>query len=175
MKKICTLILTSLLAFSVFAESLSIQDREKISYKLSIISKETKSGNWAAGIDFVPPAVFSYMAKQMGTTSNVVKTMVVSQTSTMMEQVRSKVGYVAISQYDYRTDVELERSNIGRKYIFIPTYETMRVGNKEIKKERYTLGLVDKSEWYFVNWDAQYMPIIEMVYPDLKGIKPPIL
>lgn len=113
------------------------------------------------------PLYFEYLGKQMGGKDAAsIKAILIDKAGTIADTVKFK-------EYSYNLDVELEKSSNGRKYAFIPTTNVMKIKGEEMTKTGYMLVLEDEGQWYFLNWNAQYIPIITAIYPDLEGIKGP--
>ncbi len=166
MKKLLIIALTTL-AFSTFAGELSAEDSKRIDAKLAPLAKDMKAGNLSATIDTMPPAFFKIMAKEMGTNADDLKKLLAEQSGKMLEN-------VSLDTYEYDlSKAQAEKSEKGRDYAFIPVKTTMTVMGKQMSQDGYVLGIEDGDEWYFINWVPQYTPVVEKLYPDLKGLKAP--
>ncbi|PID65214.1 MAG: hypothetical protein CR977_01865 [Gammaproteobacteria bacterium] len=92
----------------------------------------------------------------------------------MKEMTKTAMASVEITSVSYDlSGVEMQKSSSGRKYAFVPTNTKMKVNGKEVDAPSLLFILEDEGKWYSMTWQPQFTSIIEEVYPDLKGIKPP--
>ncbi|WP_373819994.1 hypothetical protein [Glaesserella sp.] len=157
----------SLISASVFAAELAPNDRKKIEAELSSLTQAFQQNNIAQSVEVMPPALLNYMAKQAKVDTAEFKKALVDISNSITEQVKLE---------DYRYDIantHAKKSTNGRDYAFIPTVTKMNMNGQIITVDGYLLGVEEKGQWHFINWDKEYIPIIKAVYPDLEGIKAP--